>query len=92
VPAAPVRDFRAMAGHPLFDARGFYETVDHPVVGPQPISVLPLRWHGIDHWVRERAPMVGEHNREVLGGILGLSDAELASLEADQVIGSRPVA
>jgi crotonobetainyl-CoA:carnitine CoA-transferase CaiB-like acyl-CoA transferase len=91
VPAAPVRDFRSMAGQPVFEERGFYETVEHPVVGTHPVSVLPLRWHGIDRWVRQRAPMVGEHNREVLGGILGLSDAELAALEADQVIGERPV-
>ncbi len=91
VPAAPVRDFRALAGHPLFEARGFFETVDHPVVGPQPISVLPLRWSGIDRWIRTPAPLVGQHNYEVFGGLLGLSDAEIASLEADGVIGDRPV-
>ena len=91
VPAAPVRDFRSMAGQPAFEARGFYETVDHPVIGTHRVSVLPLRWSGIERWIRQRAPMVGEHNREVLGGILGLSDAEIDKLEADQVIGNRPV-
>ena len=80
-----------MAGQPVFEARGFYETVDHPVIGTHRVSVLPLRWSGIDRWIRQRAPMVGEHNREVLGGILGLSDAEIDKLEADQVIGNRPV-
>ena len=31
----------------------------------------------------------GEHNREVLGGILGLTDAELDRLEADGVLSER---
>lgn len=32
------------------------------------------------------APRLGQHTREVLGGILGLSDAELDDLAADGVI------
>jgi crotonobetainyl-CoA:carnitine CoA-transferase CaiB-like acyl-CoA transferase len=41
--------------------------------------------------LRRHAPLFGEHNREVLGGVLGLSDQELAALEADRVIGDRPI-
>ena len=36
--------------------------------------------------VKHRAPTLGEHNREVYGGMLGLSGAELEQLEADGVI------
>jgi crotonobetainyl-CoA:carnitine CoA-transferase CaiB-like acyl-CoA transferase len=36
--------------------------------------------------VRRHAPLMGEHNREVLCGILGLNDGELAELEARQVV------
>jgi hypothetical protein len=37
------------------------------------------------------APMLGQHNRDVLCGILGLSEAEYAALEADNVIGNKPL-
>ena len=33
-------------------------------------------------------PRVGEHNEEVLGGLLGYSEEEIATLYADGVIGN----
>ena len=36
--------------------------------------------------VKHRAPTLGEHNREVYGGLLGVPDAELDQLSADGVI------
>ena len=34
-------------------------------------------------------PKVGEHNEEVLGGLLGYSEEEIATLYANDVIGNR---
>jgi crotonobetainyl-CoA:carnitine CoA-transferase CaiB-like acyl-CoA transferase len=39
---------------------------------------------------RRPAPTLGEHNHEVLTE-LGLGEEEIAALEADQIIGTRPV-
>lgn len=39
---------------------------------------------------RGDAPRLGEHNREVLQGLLGLSDEELAQLQESKVIGDTP--
>jgi crotonobetainyl-CoA:carnitine CoA-transferase CaiB-like acyl-CoA transferase len=91
VPAGAVRDFRGISSHPLFQATGFFETIDHPVIGTHQVSVLPLRWSGIDRWIREPAPTLGQHNREVLTGVLGLSDEEIADLETAQVIGDSAI-
>ena len=41
---------------------------------------------GVSLGVRRRAPRIGEHNAEVLGGELGLSVAELDSLERSGVV------
>ncbi len=90
VPAGEVTDFRSISSHPLFQARGFFETCEHPVAGTHPMPGLPLKWEGIDRWIRTPAPTLGEHNAEVLRGLLKVSDAELEALTAEQVIGDWP--
>ena len=90
VPAGEVTDFRSISSHPLFEARGFFERSEHPVVGTHLMPGLPLRWEGIDRWIRTPAPTLGQHNAEILRGLLQVSDAEMEALTADQVIGDWP--
>ncbi len=90
IPAAAVADPRSASRHPQHAARGFFEEVEHPVVGRQPIPAVPFRYASVPRWIRSPAPTLGQHNRDVLGGLLGVSDAELASLEAEGVTGTRP--
>jgi crotonobetainyl-CoA:carnitine CoA-transferase CaiB-like acyl-CoA transferase len=52
---------------------------------------LPYRWSGIEKWIRRPTPTLGQHNHEVLSSVLGLTDDEIAELEAQRVIGTRPV-
>jgi crotonobetainyl-CoA:carnitine CoA-transferase CaiB-like acyl-CoA transferase len=90
IPAAPVRDPRLASRHPQLAARGFYEEFDHPVVGRHPAPTLPFRYTTVERWLRAPAPTLGQHNREVLSGWLGLEPAELDALEAEGVIATRP--
>ncbi|CAM3217575.1 CaiB/BaiF CoA-transferase family protein [Mycobacterium colombiense] len=70
--------------------RDFFEEVDHPVNGPARLSTVPMRFSTGPHkFHTEHAPLLGQHNHELLSG-LGLSDSEIAALEADGVIGSAP--
>jgi crotonobetainyl-CoA:carnitine CoA-transferase CaiB-like acyl-CoA transferase len=90
VPAAPVTDPRTTHRHPQLAARGFYEMLVHPVVGTHPVCAPPFRFASVARWLRSPAPTLGEHNREILGGLLGLADAEIDELAAAGVIGTRP--
>lgn len=70
--------------------RDFFEEVDHLVNGPARLSTVPMRFSAGPHkFHTEHAPLLGQHNHELLSG-LGLSDSEIAALEADGVIGSAP--
>ena len=72
---------------PPMEFRQFFEELHHPVIGPSRYSTLPMRFsRGPERWHRRHAPLLGEHNAELLGS-LGLSRTEIESLEADGVIG-----
>jgi crotonobetainyl-CoA:carnitine CoA-transferase CaiB-like acyl-CoA transferase len=88
VPAAAVADPRSISTNPQVAARDLYEESTHPVAGTHLISTMPFRWTGIDRWIHTPAPTLGQHNAEVLRE-LGLSDDEIAKLEADALIGDR---
>ena len=90
VPVAKVTQPHRQAELAQLAARGFFERVDHPLAGAASHSTLPARFsNGPAGWHRRHAPLLGEHNGEILRE-LGCSDAEIAALEADGVIGTAP--
>jgi crotonobetainyl-CoA:carnitine CoA-transferase CaiB-like acyl-CoA transferase len=87
VPAMAVMTDSELFEDPHLLARGYFADIDHRDAGryrqPGPI------WRS-----RRRRPTVrmptyclGEHNREILQGLLGVTDDEFAALEAGGVIG-----
>ncbi|RRR47507.1 CoA transferase [Mycolicibacter terrae] len=90
VPVAKAVQPHRQAELPQLCYRGFFEVVTHPVNPAVRHSTLPVRsTHGPNRFHRRPAPLLGEHNHELLCE-LGLSDAEIAALEAHGVIGSAP--
>lgn len=70
--------------------RGFFEEVDHPIGNRARLSTVPMRLSGGPQLFHTRpAPMLGQHNHELLAE-LGMSAAEIAELEAENVIGTEP--
>ena len=59
--------------------------VDHPTRGRMSIPGSPIRMSASPTEVT-RAPLLGEHNAEVLGKVCGLGADELAKLKAEGVI------
>ena len=60
---------------------GFYVEVEHPELGRSFTHPGAAAMYNGSPWsISRRAPLVGEHNEEILCGELGLSKAELAVL------------
>jgi crotonobetainyl-CoA:carnitine CoA-transferase CaiB-like acyl-CoA transferase len=91
VPAAAGRDPRLMYEHPQLQARGYYESVEHPVVGELPTPTWPFRFRSVDHWIRTPAPTLGQHNHEILVEDLGVDQATYDGLVERQIVGDRPL-
>jgi crotonobetainyl-CoA:carnitine CoA-transferase CaiB-like acyl-CoA transferase len=87
VPAAPVRDLIEVTNDPHMHARGMLEWIDHPQFGRIVVPNSPLRIHGADPVPTEPSPRLGQHNHEILAGMLNMSADQIASLEAEGAIG-----
>jgi crotonobetainyl-CoA:carnitine CoA-transferase CaiB-like acyl-CoA transferase len=90
VPAGRVWPGMQSVDHPQLRARGFLEALDHPVVGTHSYVTVPFASRHTKRWLHRHAPVVGEHNHQILQAVLGYSEERIAQLEALQVIGSTP--
>ena len=89
IPASTLYDVRLSPEHPQMIARGYFERLDHPVVGEHQVPTIPFRFRSVDRWGRSPAPTVGEHNESILKDLLGLDDTATEKLVAEKVIGTR---
>jgi crotonobetainyl-CoA:carnitine CoA-transferase CaiB-like acyl-CoA transferase len=90
VPVAKVLQPHRQTDIPQLQFRGFFEDVGHPVNDRVAHSTVPVRFSaGPDRFHLRPAPLLGQHNHELLSEI-GLSESEIADLEADGVIGRAP--
>ena len=91
LPAATLINGYMLSPNAQLDARAFRKELEHAVSGTKAYAGLPFQLSN-DAAVRYgwAAPTIGAFNREVLGGELGLSEAELSDLREKQVIGDRP--
>jgi formyl-CoA transferase len=86
VPAGKI--FRAidMLGDEHFAARQAIVRLLHPDLGELPMQSVFPRLSGTPGSVRHLGPVLGEHNSEIYGGRLGLSDDEVKKLSLEGVI------
>ena len=90
--AQPVVPAYAIDEDHQMQARGFWEPVVHPVVGEHRYPGWPMRLSGsTGGWYRSPAPLLGQHNEEVLSDLLGLDAEAIDHLRQAGVIGERPL-
>ena len=85
VAAGPVLRCDQLVDDIRLQARGTVITTDHPVVGSRRQLGLPWRMDSAaTHY--SRAPLLGEHSRDLLTSLLGLDGAQYDRLVADGVL------
>jgi crotonobetainyl-CoA:carnitine CoA-transferase CaiB-like acyl-CoA transferase len=72
--------------------RGLLQEFTSPVVGAVNVTRAPFRFSDAKVEIPRPAPGLGEHNREVLGELLGYSEAKIASLLEDGLLVGEPTA
>lgn len=91
IAAGAVRRASDLVEEPGYIERGYWASVDRPIVGRKPHPLTAWRYNGSRAEIRAPAPLLGEHNAEVFRRVLGLSSEEFDSLVADGVIGDTPL-
>lgn len=79
VPAGAVLTTTELTNDPYLQQRGAIVTVDHPVRGRIQMPGFPIKMSDSSVPVLP-APLLGQHNEEVYGELLGLSAAEMERL------------
>lgn len=87
VPSGPLNTIDQVFADPQVQARGMQIAMEHPATGKkEPYIASPIKMSETPPAYRRPAPMLGQHNAEVLTQVLGLSDAEVKELTAKGVL------
>ncbi len=81
----PISTTEDLLNDPHWQARGFWEEIDHPVAGKLTYPGAPFRMAATPWVIRRPAPLLGEHNAEVFGE-LGYSREDLVTLRQNDTI------
>lgn len=90
VPCAPIHSVDEVANDPQVVARGMLVELEHPIAGKVRLPNLPFRFSDAETRPRAAAPLLGQHNREILTTLLGYSEDAIVSLEEEGVLYHEP--
>ncbi|MEE9199508.1 MAG: CoA transferase [Dehalococcoidia bacterium] len=86
VPNSKVNNFAEALSNPQVLLRDMVVEIDHPVSGQYKAAGNPIKMSQSEAEVFEPAPMLGQHNEEVLTTLLDYSPEQVASLREEGVI------
>lgn len=91
VPVAPVLSVEDVVKLPHARLRRTVRTIFDRALGAFDVPGMPLRFSAFPDELPLQAPFLGEHNAEVLGGLLGYDAARIGALQTQSVLLSRQV-
>ena len=82
IPAYVVMRPSDLYDDPQLTHRGFFETLNHPVMGPTPYDGPATIYSRTPQRLRSPAPCLGQHNDEILRDCLGMDADEIERLRS----------
>lgn len=86
VPVFPVNSIAGIVDSPQIVHRGFFQELEHPEVGTLRYATAPYRFSETPVQFRRAAPLLAEHNEEVICKLLGYSRRQLVQLYQTRVV------
>ncbi|HEY3076673.1 MAG TPA: CoA transferase, partial [Burkholderiales bacterium] len=86
VPNGPINDVAQVFEEPQVKARGVRIELEHPAAGKLPLVASPMRFSETPLEYRLAPPLLGEHTDELLRGLLGKNEGDIARLRSAGVI------
>lgn len=87
VPVAPINMLADVVNDDhIANAREMFVHLQHPVIGDMIVPGNPVKLMDTKPEITKCAPDLGQDNKEIYEGVLGLSDADLAKLKEEKVI------
>jgi crotonobetainyl-CoA:carnitine CoA-transferase CaiB-like acyl-CoA transferase len=86
VPSAPILDIPQVPHHPQIKSRQLFQELPHPVLGNTSVAKSPFHLSTAAVDIPFRAPLLGEHNEEILQNRLGYTAEQIMALYREGVI------
>lgn len=86
VPCGPVHRLDEVFANPQIGHRKMKVEVPHPLSGTVPLVANPIKYSRTPLSYDKPPPLLSQHTEDVLRGLLGKSDAEIAALRAAGII------
>ena len=87
MPASPINTVDRLVTDPhSAGAPQMFVDIEHPAAGKTKLTGAHIKLCATPAQVRVPAPLLGEHNESVFGGLLGLTARDLAQLRLEGVV------
>jgi crotonobetainyl-CoA:carnitine CoA-transferase CaiB-like acyl-CoA transferase len=86
IPATPVYDLDDVLNDNQSRVREMVTEVEHPGLGLIKVTGIPLKSSELDLKVDRSAPDLGQHNAEILTGVLGYNPSEIGEMKKEGII------
>ena len=86
MPVAPIYQVNECIEDPHLNERGMFSDVEHPKAGRFKAVNFPVKFSETQTVTRSAAPLLGQHNREILEDLLGYHKSKIDEMEKEGLI------